>query len=252
MGSLHFILSLYSYPFCKIHASLTHAKVYSRVSAQYEWIQSNVCSFSKNPPDWFNCDDAVPAASIAPSQSPQLEEEGSLTIDPSVATSSPSASGVLVPCKMCEGKNILDDVEIPGTNGLTCEFASFSVSTFDASSEECTSFALAELTCCPNPPNDSESEGLVPCAFCEGKEILNDVEIPGMNGLTCEFTSFSASSFDASSGECTGLALVELVCCPDPPGSPLQSGVGAIEPTSRFVVSLSIVTMDDCIIDIHC
>lgn len=153
---------------------------------------------------------------------------------------------------MCEGKNILDDVEIPGTNGLTCEFASFSVSTFDASSEECTSFALAELTCCPNPPNDSESEGLVPCAFCEGKEILNDVEIPGMNGLTCEFTSFSASSFDASSGECTGLALVELVCCPDPPGSPLQSGVGAIEPTSRFVFSLSIVTMDDCIIDIHC
>lgn len=54
--------------------------MYSRVSAQYEWIQSNVCSFSKYPPDWFNCEDAAPA--LPPSVSSVLPdpEEGKTNI----------------------------------------------------------------------------------------------------------------------------------------------------------------------------
>lgn len=40
--------------------------MYSRVSAQYEWIQSNVCAFSNYPPDWFNCEAAAPVPTPAP------------------------------------------------------------------------------------------------------------------------------------------------------------------------------------------
>ena len=29
--------------------------VYARVSAQYEWIQSNICEYSANPPKWYDC-----------------------------------------------------------------------------------------------------------------------------------------------------------------------------------------------------
>lgn len=40
--------------------------MYSRVSAQYEWIRNNVCTFSKNPPDWFNCKAAAPVPTPVP------------------------------------------------------------------------------------------------------------------------------------------------------------------------------------------
>jgi len=30
--------------------------VYSRISAQYDWIRTHVCDLSMNPPDWFNCE----------------------------------------------------------------------------------------------------------------------------------------------------------------------------------------------------
>ncbi|KAL7451043.1 hypothetical protein ACHAWC_002895 [Mediolabrus comicus] len=38
-------------------ASADYPGVYSRVSAQYDWIRSEVCKGSKNPPSSFGCDD---------------------------------------------------------------------------------------------------------------------------------------------------------------------------------------------------
>ena len=127
-------------------------KVYSRVSAQYEWIQRNICSFSKYPPDWFNCDDVAPAFSV----------DGDYSITDSTITPSfqptpndlktliPSGSGAFSPCSFCEGKTILDDVKIPDTPGLTCEFTAYSAKTIEASSDECTDLSLVEWVCCPD------------------------------------------------------------------------------------------------------
>lgn len=118
-------------------------QVYARASAQYEWIQSNVCSFSKYPPDWFNCEDAAPAS--LPSDSPSFQPTNN---DPT--TLIPSGSGAFSPCSFCDGKTILDDVTIPDSHGLTCEFTAFSAKTIDASSDECTSLSFSEWVCCPD------------------------------------------------------------------------------------------------------
>ncbi len=40
--------------------------MYSRVSAQYAWIQSSVCAFSKYPPEWFDCEAAAPVPTPTP------------------------------------------------------------------------------------------------------------------------------------------------------------------------------------------
>ena len=59
-----------------------HQPVYSRVSAQYEWIQSNVCAFSKSPPDWFDCASAapVPTPTPTPTSSPIPEGKHNLLV----------------------------------------------------------------------------------------------------------------------------------------------------------------------------
>jgi hypothetical protein len=56
--------------------------VYSRVSAQYAWIQSNVCAFSKSPPEWFDCEAAapVPTPTPTPTLSPIPENKHNLLI----------------------------------------------------------------------------------------------------------------------------------------------------------------------------
>ncbi len=59
-----------------------HYIVYSRVSAQYAWIQSNVCAFSKYPPEWFDCEAAapVPTPTPTPTSSPIPESKHKLLI----------------------------------------------------------------------------------------------------------------------------------------------------------------------------
>eukprot|EP00571_Detonula_confervacea_P011850 CAMPEP_0172301216 /NCGR_PEP_ID=MMETSP1058-20130122/3144_1 /TAXON_ID=83371 /ORGANISM="Detonula confervacea, Strain CCMP 353" /LENGTH=690 /DNA_ID=CAMNT_0013011249 /DNA_START=452 /DNA_END=2524 /DNA_ORIENTATION=+ len=44
--------------------------VYSRVSSQYDWIQSNVCKLSADPPAWFNCPGSVIARVPNPAPTP--------------------------------------------------------------------------------------------------------------------------------------------------------------------------------------
>jgi len=62
--------------------------VYSRISAQYDWIQSQVCERSMDPPDWFNCfDDAPPAAPTTPSPTRQ-------PVTPAPVTPSPTRSPI--------------------------------------------------------------------------------------------------------------------------------------------------------------
>ncbi len=54
--------------------------VYSRVSAQYAWIQSNVCAFSKYPPEWFDCAAAAPVPA-PPTLSPIPEGKHQLLVN---------------------------------------------------------------------------------------------------------------------------------------------------------------------------
>ncbi|KAL9189854.1 hypothetical protein ACHAXT_009529 [Thalassiosira profunda] len=44
--------------------------VYSRVSAQYEWIRDQVCEFSADPPDWYECSGEAIDAFAAPASPP--------------------------------------------------------------------------------------------------------------------------------------------------------------------------------------
>jgi len=62
--------------------------VYSRISAQYDWIQSQVCERSVDPPDSFDCvDDTPPAAPTTPSPTRQ-------PITPAPVTPSPTRSPI--------------------------------------------------------------------------------------------------------------------------------------------------------------
>ena len=365
--------------YCSRYLQTPILKVYARVSAQYEWIQSNVCTFSKSPPDWFNCEDAAPA-SLPPVSSPSPqpkegmtnlliqvtldsypmetgwrlstlpEEEGVeeiVIVDMPVGSYSETDVNQTYQYEMMvdseqfynmtvydsmadafEGSVIVVDATTPELILLMHE-PGFTLSTtmsqafypgyslepfltlsivFDGYPEEfafmisneddAISFALVNYgyfdnststiqlyipiygpskgdqtynlvlwdsggdgICCQygtgsfelylgdpdsggtlliNGDGDYADEGiypftvtvdslttdslttpsiqpevLVPCTFCEGKTVLDDVIIPATNGLTCEFAGFSAEQFDISSDECVGFTLAELACCPD-------------------------------------
>ena len=62
------------------------------------------------------------------------------------------------------------------------------------------------------------------CKVCDGLEVQNDVEIPGENGLTCEFLVFSSESIDATSEECVVAQLAQSICCGDAQPEGLSSG----------------------------
>jgi len=114
-------------------------------------------------------------------------------------------------CTVCEGVEVLNDVEIPGGNGLTCELFVFSFASLEASPDQCVGAQLiAQSICCPSPPPSPLAS---PCKFCDGREVLNDVEIPGLDGATCGLVAVGAMTFEETSEECIGLALVELACC---------------------------------------
>ncbi len=100
---------------------------------------------------------------------------------------------------------------------MTCELLVFSHASAEVTTEDCINAkTIAQSVCCP-PSTTPSSPVSSPCKFCDGRQVLNDVEIPGLNGLTCEFTAYSATLVDASADECTVLALAELVCCPESP-----------------------------------
>ena len=365
--------------YCSRYLQIPILKVYARVSAQYEWIQSNVCTFSKSPPDWFNCEDAAPA-SLPPVSSPSPQPKEGMTnlliqvtldsypmetgwrlstlseeegVEEIVLVDMPVGSYVETDVNQTyqyemmvdseqfynmtvydsmadafEGSVIVVDATTPELILLMHEpgftsstymsqafypgyslepFLTLSI-VFDGYPEEfafmisneddAISFALVNYgsfdnststiqlyipiygpskgdqaynlvlwdsggdgICCQygtgsfelylgdpdsggtlliNGDGDYADEGiypftvtvdslttdspttpsiqpevLVPCTFCEGKTVLDDVIIPATNGLTCEFAGFSAAQFDISSDECVGFALAELACCPD-------------------------------------
>ncbi len=105
----------------------------------------------------------------------------------------------------------MNDVEIPGGNGLTCELFVYSFASLEASPDQCVGAQLiAQSICCPSPPSSPLAS---PCKLCDGREVLNDVEIPGLDGATCGLVAVGAMTFEETSEECIGLALVELACC---------------------------------------
>ena len=55
-------------------ASADYPGVYSRVSAQYDWIRSEVCKGSKNPPSSFGCDDIDRSSGNTTQDSPSTVE----------------------------------------------------------------------------------------------------------------------------------------------------------------------------------
>ncbi len=120
-------------------------------------------------------------------------------------------------CNICDGVEVLNDVEIPGGNGMTCELLVFSYASAEVTTEDCINAQTIAQSLCCLPSTTQSSPVSSPCKFCDGRQVLNDVEIPGLNGLTCEFTAYSATLVDASADECTVLALAELVCCPESP-----------------------------------
>lgn len=157
-----------------------------------------------------------------------------------VVTSSSSTSFRRIMCEFCDGREVLDEVEIPGTNGLTCEFAAYTAASVESTSEGCAGFQAMESICCSGSVASPVSD---PCKFCDGKEILEDVEIPGLDGATCGLVAVGSLSMEATTDECSGLELVELVCCPDSPidlsteSSPSDEPAETTSP-SRYVVSL--------------
>jgi len=72
------------------------------------------------------------------------------------------------------------------------------------------------------------------CKVCDGLEVQNDVQIPGANGLTCEFLVFSVESVDATSEECIVAQLAQSICCGDaqPEGSSSGSETSTDAPGS--------------------
>lgn len=59
-------------------AMATFPGVYSRISAEFDWIQSTVCSMSASPPDYFNCPDrnGVVASSLRADITVAMELDG--------------------------------------------------------------------------------------------------------------------------------------------------------------------------------
>ena len=58
------------------------------------------------------------------------------------------------PCKFCDGKEVQSDVDVPGYD-VTCEVVAFLALDYEDTSEKCSDLALAELVCCPDPPNNN-------------------------------------------------------------------------------------------------
>jgi len=56
--------------------------VYSRVSAQYDWIRNTVCEMSRDPPRWYDCPTPSPVpVTPSPSRSPIPHDKLQLSID---------------------------------------------------------------------------------------------------------------------------------------------------------------------------
>ena len=62
-------------------------------------------------------------------------------------------------CKVCDGLEVQNDVVIPGTNGLTCEFLVFSSESVDATSNECIVAQLAQSVCCGDSETSTDAPG---------------------------------------------------------------------------------------------
>ena len=160
-------------------------------------------------------------------------------------------------CSFCDGVTIDGSIEIPGSDGVTCEILAASKATFEAGTEICTQLQLFEAMCCP-----SEVEG-TPCNFCEGAEELSDTVISeGMTPepMTCKDAALYLPLFPDGSEECTAFKLYESVCCPSVakvPESPCSfcTGLDVLENVSHLGTPCDVVatvvgsvesTSEDC------
>jgi hypothetical protein len=130
-----------------------------------------------------------------------------VTADPSPADS-PSTSTTA--CKVCDGVEIREDMEIPleELDGETCADDVATASTLDAFSEVCDAYKFSEALCCPSAAST--------CSICKGTKLYDDVVVPGTDGTTCAELAYYAAQYEIASENCTAYEYMEAFCCPDP------------------------------------
>ena len=122
-----------------------------------------------------------------------------------------SSSGVgAASCSVCDGVEYREDLVIPSPefNGATCKDAVLFAETYDDTDESCPEFRLVlEPFCCPSVA--------LTCSICQGPTLLDDLEIPDTDGVTCGQLALVMFGYEATSANCTIIQDVEEFCCPD-------------------------------------